>query len=161
MPLSLSRRQRPPPAWATINTNNINYYGEYKVRCGRDRWLCPVDRGISEEVKAVRSRLRWMSCWPPRAMVMSGPGLLLKPMSGSVALLQLWSVLMPEAATTTEGQEDGTAQNWPFPSLTRTGLAPGGRRESWPCPHQLPHLESAPAVCLAAQESWPWRCKDG
>lgn len=35
----------------------------------------------------------------------------------------------------------------------------GGR--AGPVPHQLPHLESAPAVCLAAQESWPWRCKDG
>lgn len=36
---------------------------------------CPKDSGISEEVKAVRSRLTCVICLPPRAMGMSGPGL--------------------------------------------------------------------------------------
>ena len=42
----------------------------------------PVDRGISEEVKVVRSRLRWV------AMVTSGLGLLLGPMYGFMVLMQ-------------------------------------------------------------------------
>lgn len=31
-----------------------------------------VDRDISEEAKGVRGRLRWVTSWPLRAMVMSG-----------------------------------------------------------------------------------------
>lgn len=42
----------------------------------------PVDRGISEEDKVVRSRLKWVTSLPslpPRAMVMSGRELLPRP----------------------------------------------------------------------------------
>lgn len=42
---------------------------------------CPEGRGISEKVKAVRSKLTWVTCRQPRAMVISRPGLLLEPMS--------------------------------------------------------------------------------
>lgn len=52
-------------------------------------------------------------------IVMSRPGLLARPLSGSVTLLQLTSV----TPITTEGKEDKDAQNWPHPSLT----APPGR----------------------------------
>ena len=43
---------------------------------------CAVERGTTEEAKAVRSRLMWVACLPCRARVTSGPGLLPRPMSG-------------------------------------------------------------------------------
>lgn len=55
----------------------------------------PVDRGISGEVKVVRSRLRWV------AMVTSGLGLLLGTMYGFMVLMQPRSVLMFMASTNT------------------------------------------------------------
>lgn len=47
---------------------------------------CAVDRGRTEEAKAVRSRLMWVTFLPCRARVTPGPGLLPRAMSGSVAL---------------------------------------------------------------------------
>ena len=47
-----------------------------------------MERGRSVEVKVMKSRLRWVACLPPEAMVISGPGLLPRAMSMSVALLQ-------------------------------------------------------------------------
>lgn len=44
---------------------------------GKEReteWFIPVDRGISKE--SVRSGLKWVAQLPPRAMAMSGSGLL-------------------------------------------------------------------------------------
>lgn len=46
----------------------------------------------SEEVKAVRSRLRCMDCLPHGAVMMSEPGLLPRVISKPVALPQLQSV---------------------------------------------------------------------
>lgn len=48
---------------------------------------CPVNRGTSEEMKEMRSRLRWVASLPLRTVVMSGPGLRLGPMSESLALM--------------------------------------------------------------------------
>lgn len=80
-----------------------------------------MDRGRSEEVREVRSRLRWVPRMPPGAMVMSRSGLLLGPM------MQPWSVLMPEAPDTTKGREDRTAEL--APPLTGCNT-----RENWSCP---------------------------
>lgn len=68
----------------------------------------------------MRSLLRRVLCLLSGAMVMSGPGLLPRFMSGSMTLLQPPSVLMSVVSVTTEGQEDRAA-------------------ESWPCPHGLQH----------------------
>ena len=65
---------------------------------------------------------------PPRATVMSGPGLLLGPMSGFMTLMHPCSVLMFMALDTIEDQEDRAVQSWPHP-LTDCTL-----RENWPCP---------------------------
>lgn len=46
----------------------------------------------SEELKAVRSRLRYMDFLPCGAMMMSEPGILPRVVSGPVALPQLQSV---------------------------------------------------------------------
>lgn len=51
--------------------------------------VCPVERGKPEEERVVRRRLICKAGLPTRAMVTSGPGLLLKTMSGSVALPQV------------------------------------------------------------------------
>lgn len=58
---------------------------------------------------------------------MSGPGLLLGPMSGFIALLQLQSMLMSGDAVTTKSQEDRAVQSWTCPSLTAT---PGRTKQS-------------------------------
>lgn len=88
----------------------------------------PVERNGSEEVKVMRNMLRWMACLPPRAMVMSWPQLLPRPLLGSEALLQLQSVLMFLVPITTKGQEVRTVQSWP--SYSSRGC---NTRESWPC----------------------------
>lgn len=48
--------------------------------------LCPVDTGESEEVKVMKSGLRWVAGLLLRAMVTSRLGLLLGPKSGFMAL---------------------------------------------------------------------------
>lgn len=53
-----------------------------------------MDRDISEEVKAVRIRLKMVASLPLRAMVYSRPGLLPGPIFGFMALMQPQSVLM-------------------------------------------------------------------
>lgn len=53
-------------------------------------------------------------------MVMSGPTLGPRLMSGSVVLLQPWPVLMSVTPVTTEGREDWAAHSWPHPSLAAT-----------------------------------------
>ena len=45
---------------------------------------CPVERGRTEEERVVRNRLVLEACLPPRDMVMSRSGLLLRIMSGSM-----------------------------------------------------------------------------
>lgn len=45
---------------------------------------CDGERGGTEEMKAVRSRLMWETCLPPRVMVMSRPSQLSRAISGSV-----------------------------------------------------------------------------
>lgn len=47
---------------------------------------CPVDTGESEEVKVMKSGLRWVTGLLLRAMVTSRLGLLLGPKSGFMAL---------------------------------------------------------------------------
>ena len=80
----------------------------YKVGYGRERARqgdsYPVERDRSEEVKAMRSGLKWVACLPPEALVMSRPG----------------SQLLSRSVTpiTTEGEKDKDAQSWPHPSLT-------------------------------------------
>lgn len=64
-----------------------------------------MERGGSEEVKAGRGdRLLWVACLLPGAMVISGPRLLPRAMSGSVVLLQPWSGSMSVAPVTMEGR---------------------------------------------------------
>lgn len=50
----------------------------------KQKGSCAVERGRTEEVKVVRNRLMLEACLPPRDMVMSGSGLLLRTMSGSM-----------------------------------------------------------------------------
>lgn len=59
--------------------------------------------GRSEQVKAVRSGLRWMAFLPPGAMVLLPPELQSRAMPPSVALLQLWPMLMSLALVISEG----------------------------------------------------------
>ena len=51
---------------------------------------------------------------------MSGPLLLLGPMSRFMALMQSWSLLMSMAPDTTKGKEDWAVQSSPRSSLTVT-----------------------------------------
>lgn len=51
-----------------------------------------MDRDISEEVKAVRIKLKMVASLPLRAMVLSSPGLLPGPISGFMTLMQPQSV---------------------------------------------------------------------
>lgn len=51
-----------------------------------DICFSPGDRARVEEVKVVGKGLRWAISSPPRAIVISGTGLLLGPMSGFMAL---------------------------------------------------------------------------
>lgn len=55
---------------------------------------CTVERGRSGKVKVVRHGLMWKAFLPVRAMVMFSPGMLLMPMSGSMVLPYLGSVLI-------------------------------------------------------------------
>lgn len=88
------------------------YIGGYE----REReWLLSCSRGRTEEVKAMRNLLRRVACLLSGAMVMSGPGLLPRPMSGSMALLQPLSVLVSVVSVTTESQEERAAESWPCP----------------------------------------------
>lgn len=61
----------------------------------REKWngSCAVERGRMDEVKAVKSRMKWVDCLPPGAMVTSRSGLLPRAMPRSVILLQSVSVL--------------------------------------------------------------------
>lgn len=45
-----------------------------------------MERGRSGKVKVVKHGLMWKAFLPVRAMVMFSPGMLLMPMSGSMAL---------------------------------------------------------------------------
>ena len=56
---------------------------------------------ISEEVKAVGNWLIWVAI---KALVMSWPGLLPRPMSGFISLMQFVMLFM--TPDTTEGRED-------------------------------------------------------
>lgn len=56
----------------------------------RQKGLCAGKRGGSKELRAERNRLTWVAYLPPRATVMSRPGLMPRAMSGSVALMQPW-----------------------------------------------------------------------
>lgn len=49
----------------------------------RQNGSCPMNRCVHEDVKDMSSRLRWAVSSLPRAMGMSGPGLLLGPGLGS------------------------------------------------------------------------------
>lgn len=49
---------------------------------------CAMERGRTEEVKAVRDGLVWVACFLLRARVMSKPRLLPRAMSESTVLLQ-------------------------------------------------------------------------
>lgn len=97
------------------------YYGEHIYGGIEDRQngLCPVERGKSEHVKAVRSGLRQVACLLLGAMVMPGPCL-----HPAVAMVCVDTM----APVTTEGWEGRFAQSWPHTLLTvtlgRTGLAP-------------------------------------
>lgn len=79
---------------------------ERKRERERQNGSCPVKKGRSEGVKVVRNRLMWEARLPPKAVLASGSGLLTRTMSGSVALLQLRSVLMSVVPVITEGHKD-------------------------------------------------------
>lgn len=68
---------------------------------GRRAASFPGDRGIKG--KSDGERAEEGSLVATQGRVMFGPGLLLGPVSGSMALRQLWSVLMSKAPDTTEG----------------------------------------------------------
>lgn len=68
---------------------------------------------------------------PPRAVAMSGPGLLLGPIAGFMSLTQPRSVLMSEAPDTAKDEEDRAVQSWLCPSLA---VAP---ERTGPTPYQL------------------------
>lgn len=71
------------------------------------RGSCAGEKGRSSESMAVRNRLMRVACLQHRAMVMLGPRLVPRAMSGSVALMQQWwSVLISEILVTTEGPAD-------------------------------------------------------
>lgn len=78
------------PTSSTRQTGH--YYGQQRYGVVRERGdqncSCPIDRGRSEEVKELRSRLMWVASLLARAMVMSGPRLLLGLMSGFMVLMQ-------------------------------------------------------------------------
>ena len=80
-----------------------------------------MEKGKSEVVKVVRSRLMWVAVLPPRDMVMSGPVWFMTRMERG-------SRLMYVAHDTTKGQEDREVQSWPClllaARLGRTGPAP-------------------------------------
>lgn len=66
---------------------------KYVVWYGRERekqnGSSPVERCRSEEVRVVRSGLRWVACLPSGTIVMFWPGLLPRSILGSVALMSL------------------------------------------------------------------------
>lgn len=66
-------------------------------------------------------------------VVMFGPGLLPRPMSGSATLLQSWSVLMLLSLVIAKGQKVKVVHIWPRLLLA----AALGRID--PAPHQLQH----------------------
>lgn len=68
-------------------------YGGEMVEKVKQNGSCAVERGGTEEAKAVRSGLMWVGCLPPRARVMSGPRLLPRAMSESMVIPQPRSVL--------------------------------------------------------------------
>lgn len=70
-----------------------------------------MERSRSKEVKAVRSRLRWVPYLPPGAKVLFRLELWPRAMSAPVGLLQPWFVLMSLAPITPEGLEDRAAQD--------------------------------------------------
>lgn len=82
-----------------VNKYMVGYGTEREKQNGS----CPVERGRSEELKAVRSRLRWVARSPPAAKVMSRPELLPRAMTGLMALLPLLCVLKSMTPVTTEG----------------------------------------------------------
>lgn len=97
--------------------------------------LCPVDTGVSEEVKVMKSRLRWVTGLLFRAIVTSRLGLLLGPKSGFMALDRAAACI---DVCDSWYQEDGAVQSWPCPSLAATQgrICPG--------PHQLQHSGERP-----------------
>lgn len=56
----------------------------------KEKWngSCAVERSRMDEVKAVKSRMIWVDCLPPGAMVTSRSGLSPGAMPRSVTLLQ-------------------------------------------------------------------------
>lgn len=132
----------------------------------RQNGSCSVDTGRSKEVKVVRSGLRLVSCLLLGVMVISGSELLPGFMSGPMALLQLWSVLLTMSPDTTKGREDRPTQSRRCPSLAatleRAGSAPHPvqySREQVLSPHLGSPIELTPSERTWA--SWPWRSENG
>lgn len=72
-----------------------HHYAKWVCNGKRGKWkrqngLCAVERGSSEESRAMTNGLMWMACLPSKFVVMFGPGLLPMAMSGPVGLMQLW-----------------------------------------------------------------------
>lgn len=87
-PWALRRKHR---TLSTLRRRTDGYYDGEQMRVvvwERENSSFLVDRGISEEVKELRSRLRWVALLPPRAMVMPDPWLLPESMSGFKVLMQ-------------------------------------------------------------------------
>lgn len=84
-------------AATTMVSKCMVWYGRKRKTEGS----CPVGRAISEEVKDVKSELRWVaSLLLPMTTVKSGSELLLCCTSGFMALMQLWSLLLLMAPDT-------------------------------------------------------------
>lgn len=81
----------------------------------RDRLVCILWREADLRAEGHEEQAEVVDCLPPKAMVLSVPGLLPRPMSAIVALLQTQSALMFMPPIITKGQEHGTLQSWAWP----------------------------------------------
>lgn len=113
----------------TVVSKYMTWHGRKRDRTVHVLWT----EAISEEVEEVRSELRWVASLPPKAILMSGPGLLLGPMSGFMTLMQTQSLLMTMAPDATKGRKDRVIWSQPCPSLAAT------QGRTCPAHHLLKH----------------------
>lgn len=101
------------------------------VSCGQRR---------SAEAKEVRARLMWEACFPSGVMVISGPSLLPRRFSGSMALLKPQFVFMSTAPVTTKDHEESWdlgSHMWPCLCPKATPLQGLSCSEWLELPHRI------------------------
>lgn len=84
----LSRAERPTGRLGPVCPRDTIVGSKWMLERKREKQngSCPVDTGKSEEVKVIKSGLRWVAGFLLRAMVTSRLRLLLGPKSGFMAL---------------------------------------------------------------------------